>query len=66
MILQMHFQKIGQADKSEFVAQSDDIQNDESLESWRNGVMERHPLPDGMTWMICDETSDLFMRAATC
>ena len=66
MIFQMHFQKLGVADKSEFVAQSDDIQNDESPEAWRDGVMERHPLPAGMSWMMCSDTSDLFMRAATC
>jgi hypothetical protein len=47
---------------SEFVAQSGDMGSYDDVLKWLEGVAERHPLPDGKRWMICDETSECFTR----
>jgi len=60
-LFQLHHQyKDG---KTEFVAQSE-IRNLEEMKFWHDDVAERHPLPDGCQWMICNEKSKYFMRAA--
>jgi hypothetical protein len=66
MIVQAHAEERINPYGSEFVAQSDDLADFDSVRKWLEGVAQRHPLPEGKRWMICDETSDLFMRTATC
>lgn len=57
MIVQAHTEDRINPQGSEFVAQSGDMGSYDDVRKWMEGVMQRHPLPEGKRWMICDETS---------
>jgi hypothetical protein len=65
MILQMHMQDRRNPEHTEWVAQSGDIQSVEEFHKWMRGVYERHPLPEGKQWLVCDQTAPCFVVAAT-
>jgi hypothetical protein len=62
MIVQAHTEDRIDPKGSEFVAQSGDMDNYDDVRKWLQGVAERHPLPEGKRWMICDETSKCFTK----
>jgi hypothetical protein len=64
MIFQLHRQNYHDLDVSTLVAQSSDCQDVESVRLWAEGVMRRHPLGDCEQWLLVDETSVFFWRAA--
>lgn len=60
-LLQMHWQYPD--GHSDFRAQAE-IKTQEAFWEWVTGVRERHPLPDGCNWLICEEGARNFMLAA--
>jgi hypothetical protein len=69
MIFQLHYQPIKELKPTTMVSQteiSDDLPSEECtkrLQNWIKDVHFRHPLPEGMSWMCCDETSEYFWMA---
>ena len=67
MLVQLHFEY---PDKTEFVAQAeipDDATQkelDEIVYPWVKCIKKRHLLPEGCTWLLCDQKSRLFVWAA--
>ena len=62
MIYQMHLEdKIDHA--LEFVAQSGNITIHKEMTEWQKDVAERHPLPEGYQWLLCNEKSLKFMTS---
>ena len=47
----------------EMVAQNE-ICTQEEMKVWQKDVAERHPLPEGKQWLICNEKSRHFVMAA--
>lgn len=62
MILQMHFQDVKDTTRTEFVAQSDELESSEQVQEWTRDVSARRELPDGKQWLVCDETAECFAR----
>jgi hypothetical protein len=62
MIYQAHFQDRKDVYRTEFVAQSGNLEDYGQVRKWLQSVAERHPLPEGKAWMLCDETSQCFTR----
>ena len=58
-LLQLHFQY---KDKTEFVEQKL-IASVSEMKSWTKNVQENNKLPDGATWMMCNEESEHFVMA---
>lgn len=62
MLYQLHWQfKDG---TTEMRAQKE-INTEAEMRSWQKGVAERHPLPEGAQWMVCNEKSEHFVMAVT-
>jgi hypothetical protein len=60
MVYQAHTEDTVNSLGSEFVAQSGELGSFDEVFRWMEGVAQRHPLPDGKRWMICDEQSSCF------
>jgi hypothetical protein len=69
MIVQLHHQRRDDLNKTEMVAQSQDFDEDDfdvgrKFLEWLSGAQERHPLPEGMQFLVCSEDAPMFVRAA--
>jgi len=62
-LYQLHFQNKSNLDETELVAQKT-ITSEDEMRDWQNDVAGRHPLPDGMCWLICNWDSKYFVKAA--
>ena len=58
-LLQIHWQF--EDGHTEFIAQKC-VEDEKDLHSWEDSVVEEHPLPEGATWMQCNEQSEYFVR----
>jgi hypothetical protein len=47
---------------TEFVAQRDGLGSDENLRAWVEEAQKAHPLPEGATWLMCNEEAGEFVR----
>ncbi|KKN77606.1 hypothetical protein LCGC14_0358810 [marine sediment metagenome] len=65
MLIQAHHQpkSYAKSDRTNFVAQID-TEEMPSLKEWMAEINQRHPLPDGMQWLICMEDSEHFIKQA--
>lgn len=64
MLYQLHHQfKDGHTDMRAQKSFDLSKSRDSDVRNWTKGVQERHPLPDGANWMICDEKSKHFVWA---
>ena len=66
MIYQMHLQDVADLAKTEWVAQSDNFEADDTaaFRLWCVDVRDRHPLPAGKQWLVCSQESSHFVCAA--
>jgi hypothetical protein len=72
MLLQLHRQKRADLNKTEIVAQCDPNQipfvskewKANTLHEWIKSVQSRHEIADDEVWLLCDEDSPYFVRAA--
>jgi hypothetical protein len=65
-LIQLHWQKIDDPSKTEWVAQGGDFATPEEMQNWIREVVDRRKeeCPEGWHPMICDSTSDYFVWAA--
>lgn len=72
MLLQLHQQSRSDPSVTELVAQCDPEQipfvtkewTADTIQEWIKEVQSRHPIDDAHCWMLCDEGSPHFVRAA--
>jgi hypothetical protein len=65
-LIQVHWQKIDDASKTEMVAQGGEFKTAEEMHEWIREVVERRKseCPEGWQLMVCDSTSEYFVWAA--
>ena len=65
-LIQVHWQKIGDCDQTQMVAQGGDFKTAEEMQEWIREVVERRKseCPEGWQPMVCDSTSEYFVRSA--
>ena len=66
MLVQLHQQKINKSDgfATALIAQREFTAFDDEFRKWLADVQSRHPLADMCEWMLCDESSKYFVKAA--
>ncbi len=62
MLAQLHYQF--RDGHTEMVAQRELLTQEGDVQKFINEIKDRHPLPDGAIWMICNEDSPHFVRQA--
>lgn len=64
-LIQVHWQKIGDCSKTEMVAQGGDFKTPEEMHEWIREVVDRRKdeCPEGWEPMVCESSSDYFVRA---
>jgi hypothetical protein len=65
-LIQVHWQNIDDASKTEMVAQGGEFNTAEEMHEWIREVVDRRKeeCPEGWRPMVCDSTSDFFVWAA--
>ncbi len=65
-LIQVHWQKIDETNKTELVAQGGDFKTPQEMQEWIREVVERRKseCPEGWQPMVCDSTSEYFVWAA--
>lgn len=63
-LLQLHHQF---KNRTEFIAQVDrrDLLSDDAFREWVQELVDRHPLPKGARWMLCNDKSQYFVKQET-
>lgn len=61
MLLQVHYVQDG---RHELIAQAD-LTDWDDYHTWINDVRERHPLPQGAEFLVCNQDADCFFVSAT-
>ncbi len=67
MLYQLHHQKLMDLEVTRMVAQREfdpETATHSDVREWCEDVAERHICPPECMWLMCDETSDYFERAA--
>lgn len=61
-LFQLHHQS--NADDSTTMIAQAEIRDNKEMVAWHKDVAKRHPLPKDFRWLICNEKSKHFIRAA--